>query len=356
MNKPRNLTGMGVDLMRRINSGELKKLPSEYVDKTKSLISEALSEFLDTGARIRPLIVDNKRVGWCRGVHLSERKILQRWSMDLEEFTNNLLRVGTTLPQDYIDGLSGIEIQSLLRLLKEMSDYDLSLFPYIYAFSTTSMSNRLWCSRGRQVSDFENREISLFDNINMKVLAPPDHARFWATMCKQHDDAVVRIDNSMNAALILRGWVGKGTDSLNVELKNIARSLRFDGLEPWETVIRLDPVINVNDGWAHAEDSLEGLQRELKGMISNDRHERLIETFEKQQREQADSYKEKFNKVVAERGGPGIINEKVEVLTEKEVNERALKLKKGKAPVASRNTRDQGDDPGNPQERIKKYR
>lgn len=346
----------GIDLMRKINSGELKRLPSDYVEKVRIQISEALGELLDFGARIRPLILNGKRMGWVRGVHLSERKILQRWSMNLEEFTTNLVLTGTTLSQEFIDGLSGSEIHSLIRLLKEMSDYDLTLFPYLYAFSTTSASDRLWRGRGQYISGFENREVPLPDGVRMKILISSDHARFWAAMCKQNEDAVVRIENNMNAALIIRSWVGKGADSLNAELRNAARALRFDNLEPWENVVKLEKTVDVNDGWAHAEDSLEGLQRELKGMISNDRHERLIEAFEKQQREQVDSYKDKYNKVVTERGGPGIIEEKVEILTEKEVMERGRELKKGKPSVASRDIRDQGDDPGNPKERIKKYK
>jgi len=345
---------MGLDLMRRINSGELKKLPSEYVEKIRSQVCEALTEFLDFGARIRPLIVGGERVGWCRGVHLSERKILSRWSMNLEEFTVNLITAGTTLSLDYINSLSGNEIHSLVRLLKEMSEYDLTLFPYVYAFSTTSVSNRLWNSRGSLISGFENREVSLPDGVKMKILISSDHARFWAVMCKQHDGAVVRIENSMNAALIIRPWV-KNIDGLNAELRNEARSLRFDNVEPWENIVSLERVIDVNDGWAHADDSLEGLQRELKGMMSNDRHERLIEAFERQQREQAEFQKEKYRKIVEERGGPGIVGEKVEILTDKEVSERAKQLKKGKIQPPTREKLDQGDSPIDSSERIKKY-
>jgi hypothetical protein len=343
----------GIEIMRRINSGELKKLPSEYVETVRFQISEAISELLETGARIRPLILEGKRMGWVRGVHLSERKILQRWSINLEEFINNMIRTGTTLPPDYVDSLSGNEIHSIIRLLKEMSDYDFSLFSYLFAFSTSSDSNRLWVSRGTQIAGFENREVTLPDNSKMKILVASDHARFWATMCKQHENNVVKIENNLNAALIIRPWVGKNADGLTSELNNIAKSLKFDNIEPWEDVIRLDRTVDVNDGWAHADDSLEGLQRELKGMMSNDRHERLIETFEKQQRDQADSYKNKYDTLVKKRGGPGIVEEKIEILTDKEVRERGDKLKKGKiVPVP----RDQDDKPENPQERIKKYK
>jgi hypothetical protein len=342
----------GTELMNRINSGELKKLPSEYVEKVKVKISDALSELLDMGARIRPLIVNGERVGWCRGVHLTERKILQRWSMNTEEFTNNLLRVGTTLSQEYIDDMSGNELQSLIRLLTEMADYDLVLFPYLFAFSTTSTSFRLWQSRGSQITGFENREVLLPDGAKMKILLSSDHARFWAAMCKQHEESVLRIENSINAALIIRPWVGKNADTMNNELHNTAKALRLDNPEPWETVVRLERKVDVNDGWAHAEDSLEGLKRELDAMMSNDRHERVMEAFERQQKEQADAYKEKAKKTIEDRGGPGI-TEKVEILTDKEVAERAKKLKRGKIlPVP----RDQRDEELSPQERMKKYK
>jgi hypothetical protein len=346
----------GVEIMRRIQSGELKKLPTDYVAKIRTEITEALEELLDFGARIRPLILDGKRVGWCRGIHLSERKVLQRWSMDLPEFAENIVKLGTTLPQEYIDGMSGSEMQGLIRLLKEMADYDLSLFPFLYAFSTTTPSYRLWCSRGQQIAGFENRIIPLPDKSDMKILVPSDHARFWSTLCVQHDKAVNRVEASMNAALVVRSFVGKNADGLTTELKNNARALMFDNPEPWSNVVRLDKAVPADDGWAHADDSLEGLQRELAGMISNDRHERLIAAFEEQQKQQSTDRLEAAAKRVEERGGPGIVKETVEILTDAEVEARGKKLRKGKPPVTPRNKRDQGDDPGDPRERIKKYK
>jgi len=346
----------GVEIMRRINAGELKKLPSDYIHKVRTDVTDALEELLDFGARIRPLILEGKRIGWCRGIHLSERKVLQRWSMDLTEFAENVIKLGTSLSSEYIEGLSGAEMQGLIRLLKEMSDYDISLFPFLYAFSTTTPSYRLWCSRGQQISGFENRVVPLPDGKEMKILVPSDHARFWSTLCVQHDKSVSRVEASMNAALIIRPWVGKNAEGLNTELKNNARALMFDNPEPWSNVVRLEKTVDFDDGWAHADDSLEGLQRELVGMMSNDRHERLIAAFEEQQKAQSTALLEEAQKRVEARGGPGIISEKVEILTDKEVEERGKRLKKGKPRITPRDKRDQGDDPADPRERIKKYK
>lgn len=188
----------------------------------------------------------------------------------------------------------------------------------------------------------------------MKILVPSDHARFWASMCVQHSESVRRIDDNMNALLIVRPWVGKSAESLAHDLKNAARSLKWDVDEPWAAVVREEQAINKEDGWAHADDSLEGMMRELKGMLEHDRHEQLIEAFEKQQTAQSDAVHAAAQKRIDDRGGHGIINETVEILTEAQVKERGQKLKKGKAPVANRDQREQTEKPS--QERMKKYR
>ncbi len=346
----------GVEIMRRIHSGELHKTPTEYVQSVRGKIVDGLDELLDFGARIRPLILEGKRIAWIRGVHFSERKVLQRWSMDLTEFAYNFIKLGTTLPDNFIDGMTDTEVQGLIRLLKEMSDYDFSLFPFVYAFSTTSSSHRLWCSRGSAIASFENRVVPLPGGAEMKILVPSDHARFWAKLCTEHDHAVETVEANLNAALIVRSWVGKASDGLNTELRNRSRALQFDSEAPWESIVKLDKVVDVEDGWAHVSDSVEGLTRELAGMMSNDRHERLIAAFEEQQKAQSETRLEKAKKRVAERGGPGIINETVQILTDQEITERGKKLKKSKPRIIPRDKRDQGDDPADPRERIKKYK
>ena len=47
--------------------------------------------------------------------------------------------------------------------------------------------------------------------------------------------------------------------------------------------LKADP--KFKDGWAHVENinSAEGILIELNGMLNNDRHERLMERFDKQQ-------------------------------------------------------------------------
>lgn len=80
----------GVDLMRQLNEGSLEQAPSEYLQKTREEVTSAIEELLDVGARIRPLQVEGKRVGWVRGIHLSERKALKRWLYDEMELVEQL--------------------------------------------------------------------------------------------------------------------------------------------------------------------------------------------------------------------------------------------------------------------------
>jgi hypothetical protein len=50
----------------------------------------------------------------------------------------------------------------------------------------------------------------------------------------------------------IRPWVGKGADPIPADLKNIARSLQTDTLEPWRETIQIKRISNLDDGWAHA--------------------------------------------------------------------------------------------------------
>jgi hypothetical protein len=340
----------GVDLMKRINDGLIQKAPTEYIQQVRAKITESCEELIDFGARIRPLVVDKKQVGWVRGVHYAERKVLERWAPLPNDFIYHTLRLATSFTPEELENFSAVEIHYLAAVVQRMSEYDMSLYPYLSAFVTTMSSENLWHGKGTLLSSFENKKVTLPDGHTMEIMKPPDHTRLWATLCTYREQAKKRLDENFNAVLIVRPWAGKSVDPISSELKAMSRQLQTDSFEPWQNIIKVESSVDVNDGWAHSDDTREGIVRELKGMLNNDRHEQLIATFEKQQREAAEERQNKLNKMVEDRGGPGIFEEHTEVITEQEVLRRQRALKKG-IPSVSRD-REVTEDP---QDKIKRY-
>jgi hypothetical protein len=173
----------GVEIMRRLNDGSLEQAPSEYLSRAREQVSAAIEELVDVGARIRPLLVGDRRIGWVRGVHPSERKMLKRWIFDEVEFIEQLLLLGTTLTLDEIQALSMIEMRSLSRVVRAMTDSDIRLYPYISAFVTTSVSEQLWFSKGVEATAFRERVVTLPDGKTMRIIAQKFSSpifRFWS--------------------------------------------------------------------------------------------------------------------------------------------------------------------------------
>lgn len=345
----------GKDLMRKINAGELKMAPLEYVEEIKDKISENCEELIEVGARIRPLMVDNKRVGWVRGVHAHERKMFKRWVKDPNDFIATILNIATTFSKPEIEALSSIELRSLAEVVKQMSDYDASLYPYLAAYVTTQSSENMWHSRGEGLSSYENRIVTLPDEKTITIVLPPDHARAWASLCHYRDDAKRRLDDNFNALFVVRPTAGKSADPVHNELMNVARQLETDSLEPWEKVVRIAPEVDVTDGWAHAGDSEADLLREMKGMLANDKHERLMAAWQKQMEAEADTQKKKLEAIHRERGGPGI-TQRMEILTDAEVKERQKAIKQGNQPKAKpQPTREEREVQPSILDRLKRY-
>src|SRR5271163_2877905 len=85
--KSKNNLGMsGVDLMRSINDNIIPEASNEDLLRVRAEISENCEELIETGARIRPLMANAKQIGWVRGLHMHERKILTRWIVDTNDF------------------------------------------------------------------------------------------------------------------------------------------------------------------------------------------------------------------------------------------------------------------------------
>ncbi len=139
----------GRELLDRIQEGQTEAAPTEYVATVRQKVAENCEELLEMGARIRPLLDGDKQVGWIRGVHASERKQLRRWLKDPDDFIFNMLLLGTSYTPEEIELMSAPEVYGLVEAIRKMTEYDMSLFPYLSAFTSTQMSENLWLARGR---------------------------------------------------------------------------------------------------------------------------------------------------------------------------------------------------------------
>jgi len=326
----------GVELIQRLHDGRLTQAEPEEVLKIRTLITQEIEEILEAGARVRPLYVGDQKIGWVRGVHLSERKVLKRYVFNRVEFTQHLLKLGTSLSPEFIKTLTAVELRSLLRVITEMTNSDLRLYPYITPFVTTNVSEQLWFSRGMDLTAFQRRQIILPDDSTLPLWAAPDHARLWATLASYRERAKTRLEHSMNALLIVRPWAGKGVDGLASDLRSTAKALLPDRLEPWSEVIKAPRPINLDDGWAHGEDdSREGIIRELDGMMNNDRHERVMKAFEDSLVAKAEAQQQEIDAKINQRGGPGFMEEtKFEFGTASEIRKRVAEIRKNRKGVS----------------------
>jgi hypothetical protein len=347
----------GVDIMTRISNGEFKQATTEYVEKIRVQVTEACEELIGLGARIRPLFVGKEQVGWVRGIHPAERKILDRWVYDQDKLVICLLELATTFTPEELEKFTGVEIRSLLNIVRKMTEYDISLFPYLAAYVSTMSSENLWHAKGSRLSSFENRVVSLPDGKQMKILVPPDHAGLWATLCTYREQAKKRLDENFNAVLIIRPWAGKNAEPIAAELRTLARAMATNSVEPWQNVVQIVRAdVDYNDGWAHPGDSIEDLQREMNGFIKGvDKHERYMEKVYKQMRDQAEKRVRKLEALVQKRGGPGITSGAPIILTEAEVRERELKLKEGR-PAYRPPSHAERELEVTPNDRIQRYR
>jgi hypothetical protein len=351
---------LGMDIMRRINEGTLKKAPAREIEAVKAKIIENCGEIIEQGARIRPLMQDGKQVGWCRGIHISERQLLKHWIKEPNDYVASTLMLGTTFSKAEVDAMSSFEIRSLAEVVQRMSQYDSSLVPYLSAYSTTYYSENLWYSKGENLASWENRTITMPDGKVMRIMLPPDHARAWVSLCTYREQAKRRVAADFNALFIVRPWAGKSADPIQSELNRIARSLDTNALEPWEQVVRPErPTVDVNDGWGHPGDSVEDLRRELKGMMEGDKHERVMEAWQKQMAAEEEERKKKMVEDRKKRGTDriGIVSEKIEVFTEQQMREIQKALKEGRLPRQAVRREDTEVAPSDRQfDKARKYR
>lgn len=324
----------GQELMDMIQ-GQVKAAPPEYVQDVRQKVSENCEELIEMGARIRPLMDGDRQVGWIRGVHASERKQLKRWLKDPDDFIFNMLLLATSYTAEEIGVMSSPEVYGLIETVRKMSECDISLFPYLSAFSSTQMSENLWFSKGTRLTNYENRVVEMPDGKKIKIACPPDHVRLWASLCTYREQAKRRLDENWNALLIVRPMAGKSADPITTELKSVARSLETDSIEPWSRVVKNK--VDYTDGWGHPGNTVEDLKREMDSMIKGDKHEMVMDAWAKQM--ESDEEKrlkqiDELRKVRNTTGQAGVVDERVEYFTEAEMRERQTALKQGKVPPA----------------------
>lgn len=346
--------------MRRISRGEVKIAPKEQVELVKAEISENCEELVEVGARIRPLLVKGKQVGWVRGVHLQERRILRRYVRDPNDYVGLTLKHATSFTQEEIEAMSADEIKSLAEVVREMSEYDVSLYPYLSAFVTTGTSEALWYGKGDQLTSFEHKSVTMPDGKKITIMAPSDHARLWATLCSYREQAKRRLEDNTNALFIVRPLAGKQADPIAAELTKIAKQLETGSNWMWEQIVTTRKETDVNDGWGHPGDSLEDLQRELKGMMEGDKHEKLMEAWQNQMIDEAEKKQKEIERIRKERGitEAGVQQGTITMLTEKQIKERQAALRKGKKPEDAKVKRQAMEvDPTTRQlDKVKRYR
>lgn len=290
---------VGTELLQQLMSGELSRPTPETVSRVRSEVTPALTELLDRGFRARPLILHGKVVGFARGLHSGERRQLFSWFTNAQDRIFHLLSLATTLSPAEIESLDGYEAQALLQTVDKITDADLSLYPYIAAYATTSASEVLWYGRGAQVSAWTDREVTIPGGYVFRILTPPEHARLWAGVAAMRERSKRRVDDTYNAAMITRALTGKGADKLYQALKKAQENLLADIDAPWMQIVKVEVKdINFDDGWGHAhqDDSVEGILREVEGMAKMDKHERFMAAFYDQQMEAAKAEEEEMER------------------------------------------------------------
>ena len=280
----------GTELLQELMDGDTKPRTSKAADGLRAKVTPALHELLDQGCRVRPLLLGGKHVGFVRGLHGSERRLIHSWYPDAEMRIFQIVAHGTTLIDDEIESLNGTEIQNLIRQINAITEADFTLYPYISAFATTSVSELLWYGRGAACATWSRNQLVIPGGWSFNLLAPPEHARLWAGVAALRERSKKRLDDTFNAAMITRALVGKGADKLYQSLKKTQKALQADSANAWMDLVPPDLAdVNLKDGWGHAlaDDSREGVMRELSGMEGEDKHEQVMSAFYQQQMEAA---------------------------------------------------------------------
>lgn len=357
----------GADLMNQINSGELVTRSSEVAEEVKEKVSEALDEIITSGARIRPLFLDSKRIGWVRPLFYAERKVLDRLSVSPTERTYLMLKHCTSLSDSALNNLDGREIQQVLKIIGKMNLADYSLYPFIQAFTSTQTSYNLWYIRDNALLCRKTLELPTGESL--KVMAVNDHIKLWVSLSEMRFNSIQKLEQALALSAIVKAQIGQKAERYVQDLSRVLNSFKTDSLDPWmDTVdfVKVDKKINYNDGFGHSheDDSVSGLLREIKGMMEGDKHEQLMASFYNHQISEAKAQQAEVSRLIEERQKQleSMEDETLVVLTDAEVNKRVLEIKEkqGVTRVQSMSSselssQDVDDTPTNPNLRIAKY-
>lgn len=277
----------GIDLLNSANStiGVLSAPLKDLQDKTIL----AISEILYHGARVRPLMMDNKLIGYARGLRLSEKAWLSTMYPEPIGYLKALLHYSTTLGS-LIDSLSVVEFRRVFHVVERLGRADESLLPLVYPFSTTSASEKLAAVPLPPIDTLRT------PHGPMETLGPSEIYLQWRFMCKHREDLKVILNETQNSVMIVQAWVGKAAAQMATELKNSQKQLHPNIPDPWmELGVALDPDIDFEDGWGHShqDQSLDGLMREYNGMVREDKHEQLMLALAEKQRQELIEEREK---------------------------------------------------------------
>jgi hypothetical protein len=242
----------------------------------------ALNELLGHGARMRPLWIGGKQVGFIRGLRISERIWIARMYPDREDHSAAMVRVASTLTPEQIEALSTHEFRRLLRVLHHLTKADDALLPWIYPFSTTTTSERFWLAKQPPINTIHTPSGPL------PTYGPSELYNQWAYMAASREEAKVSIRGAQHAGMIVRAWVGKNAQQLMSDLKNSQDRLLPNISTPWQEMAPEEVTGDLDDGWGHAHEdqSLDGLMREYHGMVNEDKHEQLMAELAELQRQQ----------------------------------------------------------------------
>jgi hypothetical protein len=295
----------GTDLMNQLSPGELHQKSSEVASKVKDHVSVAMEEIITMGARVRPLKLNGLRVGWLRPLAYAERKVLDRQIDDDDERVLLTMKYCTTLTEDEILDLDIFELNSILHRIYDANLADLSLFPYISAFVSTQVSHNLWTSKTDLL--FNRDEIRLLDGRTMRFIAMPDHLRLWASLATLRVDSINKLERTLNFGTLIKAQIGKGADKYVNELIRALNGFQTDLIEPWTEVVDFmklqHDIPQFGDGFGHShqDSSVQGLMREMHGMLQGDKHEQLMDTFYQKQLTEAQQKEAEIQDIVQRR-------------------------------------------------------
>lgn len=328
------INSMGVDLINQLNDGTLGRKHSQVAIEVKAKVTDAMTELVRVGARVRPLLIKDKRVGWMRPLSFSERKILESQYDNEDDRIRLSIWYCTTLTNEEISDLDLVELNSLLRVMVEANLADLSLFPFISAFTSTQSSINLWSSKHDRI--FDKDTIDLPDGSQLRLLCPSDHIQLWSTLCVYRDRAISKLEQAINFSALVKTMAGKNADRYIKDLIKSLNAFEADPIDPWEDIINfsaLDKDIDFNDGFGHAhqDGSTTGLLREMEGMMTGDRHEQAIQSFYDSQIAEAKRKEEEVQRIIQNRREQ-LANMEVDdtmvVMTEREVRARETQLRR----------------------------